>query len=116
VGVLNVGRLAPGAADYYCAEVARSPADYYAGRAEAPGRWVGTLAAEWGLAGLVGRDELAALLAGRHPRSGMVYMDVRQSQGRVLILAAFGLERDEALSIVRSGESQAFFRSEGKEE
>jgi hypothetical protein len=49
--VLNIGKLAQGAADYYIGEVASSAEDYYTGRGESPGCWVGSLAAKLGLAG-----------------------------------------------------------------
>jgi hypothetical protein len=68
--VLNIGRLAPGAADYYVGEVATSAEDYYTGHGEAPGRWVGSLAAQIGLAGQVDPDHFRAVLDGRHPFTG----------------------------------------------
>ena len=40
--MLNIGRLSPGAADYYLGEIASSAEDYYTGRGETPGRWVGS--------------------------------------------------------------------------
>jgi len=42
--MLNIGRLSPGAAEYYVGEVATAAEDYYTGRGEAKGRWVGSLA------------------------------------------------------------------------
>jgi hypothetical protein len=39
---------------------------------EAPGQWLGELAAELGLSGEVDRDEYTALLAGKHRRTGDV--------------------------------------------
>ena len=49
--MLNIGLLAPGAGEYYIGEVASSAEDYYTGRGESAGRWVGSLAQEIGLAG-----------------------------------------------------------------
>jgi len=68
--VLNIGKLAPGAADYYIGEVATSAEDYYTGRGESPGRWVGSLAAQLGLEGSVDPDAFHALLEGRDPVTG----------------------------------------------
>ena len=41
--MLNIGKLSPGAADYYVGEVATSAEDYYTGKGEAQGPWVGSL-------------------------------------------------------------------------
>ncbi|HUM87824.1 MAG TPA: relaxase domain-containing protein, partial [Actinomycetota bacterium] len=68
--VLNIGVLAPGAGEYYIGEVATSAEDYYSGRGETAGRWVGSLAAEIGLSGEVDSDAFRAVLAGRHPGTG----------------------------------------------
>src|SRR3954469_1312046 len=65
--MLNIGKLAPGAADYYVGEVATSAEDYYTGRGESPGRWVGSLAPKLGLSGTVTPDAFRAVLEGRHP-------------------------------------------------
>ena len=51
-------------------EVASSAEDYYTGHGEAPGRWVGSLAAELGLSGQVDPEHFRAVLDGRHPFSG----------------------------------------------
>lgn len=68
--MLNIGRLAPGAADYYVGEVATSAEDYYSGRGESEGRWVGSLAEDIGLRGAVEPEAFRAVLDGRHPLSG----------------------------------------------
>ena len=68
--MLNIGRLAATAADYYLAEVATTPDAYYTGTGEAPGRWMGTLAADLGLRGQVDPDAFRAVLDGRHPTTG----------------------------------------------
>lgn len=68
--VLNIGLLAPGAGEYYIGEVATSAEDYYAGRGESAGRWVGSLAQEIGLQGQVDAEDFRSVLAGRDPRSG----------------------------------------------
>jgi len=68
--VLNIGRLRPGGADYYVGEIASSAEDYYLGHGEAPGRWVGSLAADLGLGGRVEPEHFRNLLEGRHPTTG----------------------------------------------
>ncbi|MDP9389560.1 MAG: relaxase domain-containing protein, partial [Actinomycetota bacterium] len=68
--MLNIGRLAPGAADYYLGEVATSAEDYYTGKGESQGRWVGSLAADMGLKGAVAPEAFRAVLDGRHPVTG----------------------------------------------
>jgi conjugative relaxase-like TrwC/TraI family protein len=67
--VLNIGKLAPGAADYYLGEVATSAEDYYTGKGESQGRWVGSLAPSLGLEGPVASADFRAVLDGRHPRT-----------------------------------------------
>ena len=68
--MLNIGLLAPGAGEYYIGEVASSAEDYYTGRGESAGRWVGSLALELGLDGEVEPEHFRAVLAGRDPFSG----------------------------------------------
>ena len=68
--MLNIGKLAPGAADYYLGEVATSAEDYYTGKGESEGRWVGSLAKDLGLEGTVASADFRAVLDGRHPRTG----------------------------------------------
>lgn len=68
--MLNIGLLAPGAGEYYIGEVATSAEDYYTGKGETAGRWVGSLAEEIGLQGEVSPDHFRAVLAGQDPFSG----------------------------------------------
>lgn len=56
--------------DYYTQQVAQGAEDYYSGRGEAPGVWVGSGAASLGLQGVVGDGEVQALFERRHPVSG----------------------------------------------
>lgn len=85
--MLNIGLLAPGAGEYYVGEVASSAEDYYTGRGESVGRWVGSLAEELGLRGEVDPDQFRAVLAGRDPFSGeqLVHRKSAQRDERVLI-------------------------------
>jgi len=55
---------------YYTATVAAGVEDYYAGRGEAEGRWLGWGSAAAGLAGEADGEQLARLFDARHPRTG----------------------------------------------
>ena len=68
--MLNIGKLSPGATEYYVGEVATSAEDYYSGRGEHPGRWVGSLARELGLSGQVDPDHFRRVLRGQDPHTG----------------------------------------------
>jgi conjugative relaxase-like TrwC/TraI family protein len=70
--VLSIGKLTDvGSAGYYEHAVASGREDYYSGRGEAAGEWVGDGAEALGLAGEVPEGALERLLAeGAHPVSG----------------------------------------------
>jgi conjugative relaxase-like TrwC/TraI family protein len=68
--MLAVSKLSPGQEAYYERSVADGIDDYYAGRGESPGVWVGRGAAELELEGVVGEGELGRLISGRHPLTG----------------------------------------------
>jgi conjugative relaxase-like TrwC/TraI family protein len=82
--VLSIGKLVAGQERYYEQQVARGRDDYYAGRGEAEGRWMGTGAATLGLEGEVDGDAFGALIAGRDPGSGEV---LRPASGRDRVCA-----------------------------
>jgi conjugative relaxase-like TrwC/TraI family protein len=65
--MLSVAKLSPGQEAYYERSVADGIDDYYAGRGESPGVWVGRGAAELELDGVVGDGELGRLIGGNHP-------------------------------------------------
>jgi conjugative relaxase-like TrwC/TraI family protein len=65
--MLSVSKLSPGQEAYYERSVAAGIDDYYAGRGESPGVWVGRGAAELELDGVVGEGELGRLISGHHP-------------------------------------------------
>lgn len=69
VGVTKIGRAN---ANYWIEAVAEGGEDYYTKPGEAPGKWMGELAAELGLSGEVDREAYAAVLAGKHPVTGDV--------------------------------------------
>jgi hypothetical protein len=68
--MLNIGRMAPGRADYYLSVVApreghADAADYYLAKGEEPGRWLTHGGLQ--LAGTVQPEQLRAVLDGRIP-------------------------------------------------
>ena len=64
--MLSIGRLGTtGGAEYYLDKVANSVDDYYLGRGEAPGQWIGSTAQSLGLIGQVDAEGLRNLLAGK---------------------------------------------------
>jgi conjugative relaxase-like TrwC/TraI family protein len=72
--MLNIGRMAPGRADYYLSVVAprdghADTADYYLAKGEEPGRWL-TTDGGLQLAGTVEPEQLRAVLEGKHPETG----------------------------------------------
>jgi len=68
--VLSRGKVTPATVSYYTDEVAKGIEDYYAGRGEAKGIWVGAGSAHERLRGEVEAEDLARLFEGRHPRTG----------------------------------------------
>src|SRR3954464_1476284 len=68
-GVLSIAKLTPGQEGYYERSVADGLDDYYAGRGESPGIWVGRGAAALELEGLVHDGELGRLIRGKHPHT-----------------------------------------------
>ncbi len=67
--LLSIGKIGLGQHRYYEQQVAQGADDYYSGRGEAPGEWVGAGAGALGLSGRVGREEFNALVAGMDPRA-----------------------------------------------
>jgi conjugative relaxase-like TrwC/TraI family protein len=67
--VLSIAKLTPGQEGYYERSVAAGLDDYYAGRGESPGVWVGRGAQELELEGLVHDGELGRLIRGIHPHT-----------------------------------------------
>jgi conjugative relaxase-like TrwC/TraI family protein len=80
--VLSIGKLSAGATEYYVGEVATSAEDYYSGRGEQPGRWVGSLAHELGLSGQVDPEDFRRVLRGQHPETGEYLATAQGSASR----------------------------------
>jgi len=68
--VLNIGKMARGSEGYYLHAVARGVEDYYLGRGEAPGRWLGRGVALHGLEGRGTAEHLSSVLAGEDLATG----------------------------------------------
>jgi conjugative relaxase-like TrwC/TraI family protein len=79
--MLSIGKLGVGQERYYTEKVAEGAGDYYSGEGEAEGYWIGSAAADLGLAGKVDPEGLTAMLTGRHPTSGEP-LGLRQLAGR----------------------------------
>jgi conjugative relaxase-like TrwC/TraI family protein len=77
--MLSIGKLVAGQERYYEQQVAHGADDYYAGRGEVEGRWMGAGAAALGLDGEVEAEAFGALIGGRDPNSGEV---LRSGSGR----------------------------------
>ena len=87
--MLTIGKL--GASDdqlaYYEQQVAQGLEDYFSGRGEAPGRWVGAGCGGIGVSGRVDRDGFMRAMHGCDPRTGE---RLRPEHGRTKV-AAFDL-------------------------
>lgn len=68
--MLSVVKLAPGQEAYYERSVAQGLDDYYAGRRESPGVWVGRGSLGLDLVGVVGAGDLGRLISGIDPATG----------------------------------------------
>ena len=67
--VLSIAKLTPGQEGYYERSVAAGLDDYYEGRGESPGVWVGRGASGLELEGVVQEGELGRLIRGIHPHT-----------------------------------------------
>lgn len=87
--MLTIGKLgsSPDQLGYYEQQVAQGMEDYFSGRGEAPGRWVGAGAGVLGVSGLVNRDAFMRAMEGCDPRSAE---RLKPEHGRTKV-AAFDL-------------------------
>jgi conjugative relaxase-like TrwC/TraI family protein len=125
--VLSIGKLSAGQERYYldhAAErvdvvesVAGGAEDYYLDPVEARGRWLGAGAAQLGLAGDVGPEQLRRVLAGLSPATGE---PLRQANGRLSVSGydltfsapksislVYGLGNDKIREAVREAHDRA---------
>jgi conjugative relaxase-like TrwC/TraI family protein len=110
--MLNIGKLGPGAADYYVGEVATSAEGYYSGRGEAQGRWVGSLASELRLQGAVDPVHFRRALLGRHPHTDELLVRHRSGRRRSSsVLEELGADLDTARAAAYLGVSARYVRS-----
>ncbi len=86
--MLSIGKIALGQHRYYEQQVAHGGDDYYSGRGEAPGEWIGAGADALGLSGRVQAEQFNALIAGLDPRDPGARL---RSTGRDPKIAAFDL-------------------------
>jgi len=84
--MLSIGKIALGQHRYYERQVAGGGDDYYSGRGEAPGEWVGAGADALGLSGHVSAEEFGALIAGLDPRDPSVRLRASERDPKVAAL------------------------------
>ena len=85
--MLSIGKLAAGQQRYYERQVAQGRDDYYSGKGEAPGEWVGRGAGLLGLGGRVGADRFNALIAGINPADPQLQEVLRDRRVAPLVAA-----------------------------
>src|SRR3954451_23428622 len=95
VVVLSVAKLTPGQERYYERSVAAGLDDYYAGRGESPGIWIGRGARALELEGVVHEGELGRLIRGLHPYTEKQLRARRQAKARVITIERIDPLTDE---------------------
>jgi TrwC relaxase len=70
LAMVGVTKIQRGNAGYWLAAVQQGKEDYYTKPGEAPGEWIGALAAELELSGQVDAEGYGAILEGTDPTSG----------------------------------------------
>src|SRR6266508_1744803 len=71
VGVaLGVTPLRVGQEAYWLDQIARDRCEYYSGKGESPGWWLGSLAEQAGLEGVASEEAVHRLFAGQDPTTG----------------------------------------------
>ena len=84
--MFSIGKIALGQHRYYEQQVAQGWDDYYAGRGEAPGEWVGRGADALGLGGRISSEQFSALIAGLDPRDPGVRLRSSERDPKVAAL------------------------------
>jgi conjugative relaxase-like TrwC/TraI family protein len=69
---LPVKALKAGQEAYWLDQIARNREEYFSGRGESPGRFVGTAATAAGLEGIANPEQVRAMFQGRDPATGQV--------------------------------------------
>ncbi len=93
--MLSVAKLTPGQERYYERSVAAGLDDYYAGRGESPGVWIGRGARALELEGVVHEGELGRLIRGLHPHTEKPLRARRQARARVITIERIDPLTDE---------------------
>ena len=84
--MLSIGKIALGQHRYYERQVAGGEDDYYSGRGEVPGEWVGAGTEALGLSGRVSAEQFGALIAGLDPRDPRVRLRASERDPKVAAL------------------------------
>ncbi|MDQ3569257.1 MAG: relaxase domain-containing protein [Actinomycetota bacterium] len=84
-------------AEYTVSAVAEGLEEYYLGHGEAPGVWAGAWAEELGLSGVVGHDELRALVDGLDPNTGTDLLAGRKARKDMAFDATFSAPKSVSL-------------------
>lgn len=67
--MLSIGKITEGNRTYHLEQVAQNAEEYYSGKGEAEGMWLGGGAEEFELSGVVGQEAFNAILNGADPRN-----------------------------------------------
>ncbi len=84
-------------AEYTISAVAEGLEEYYLGHGEAPGVWAGTWAGELGLSGVVGHDDLRALVDGHDPEVGTDLLAGKRGRRDMAFDATFSAPKSVSL-------------------
>jgi conjugative relaxase-like TrwC/TraI family protein len=84
-------------AEYPISGVAEGVEEYYLGHGEAPGVWAGSWAQELGLSGVVGHDDLRALVEGHDPETGTDLLTGRPGRRDMAFDATFSPPKSVSL-------------------
>jgi len=110
--VLTIGKLGSSASqlDYYERQVAAGAEDYYAGRGESPGVWIGggLKALDMPIGSRVSREAFLGLMEGRHPGDGSQLRRMTQASTVAAIDLTFSAPKSvSVLYAVAGGEMSA---------
>jgi hypothetical protein len=118
--VLSIGKLgaSAGQLEYYERQVAEGAEEYYAGRREVPGAWIGAGSAALGLTpgGRVSRDGFMALMRGEHPVDGWVLRRMTERSKVAAIDLTFSAPKSVSVlfAVAGGGISEALVEAHGR--